>query len=181
MSTVHPAPASVSEAVAAALAGGPGSFTVSTEALLRARNVLQTEYERLSGLLSRCSTTLVVRDCGTDPVSSYASVGFNEKIGLIVAQANAYVQSLRDAADQLDETVRGYGATDEQIKASFDAFQQNQAASARPASALPDLMMAPSDPFDPAASLRQYTPARTPADLAPLVNHPPSGPASGPR
>ena len=175
MSTVHPAPASVSEAVAAAIAGGPGSFTVSTEALLNARNVLQGEYNRLSELLVTYESRLVVRDCGTDPVSPYASAGFNEKIGLIVAQANAYVLSLRDAADQLAETVRGYGATDEQITASFDAFQKNQAASARPATALAD-MRALSDPFDPAASLRQYTPARTPADLAPLVNHPPSGP-----
>jgi hypothetical protein len=180
MSTVHPAPASVSEAVAAAIAGGPGSFKVTTEALLNARNVLQTEYERLSGLLSRCSTELVVRDCGADPVSSYASAGFNEKIGLIVRQANAYVLSLRDAAAQLEQTVRGYGATDEQIKASFDAFQKNQAASAQPASAWPDLM-ALSDPFEPAASLRHYTPVRTPADLAPLANHPPPAPASGPR
>jgi hypothetical protein len=154
---------------------------VSTEALLRARNVLRAEYDRLSELLRRSEARLVVRDCGTDPVSSYASAGFNEKIDRIVRQAHAYVLSLRDAAAQLDETVRGYGATDEQIKASFDAFQQNQAASARPASALPDLMMAPSDPFDPAASLRQYTPPRTPADLALLANHPPPAPASGPR
>jgi hypothetical protein len=181
MSTVHPAPASVSEAVAAAIAGGPGALKVSTEALLNARNVLRGEYNRLSELLVTYESRLVVRDCGTDPVSSYASAGFNEKIEPIVRQAHAYVLSLRDAADQLDETVRGYGATDEQIKASFDAFQKNQAASARPASTLPDPMMAPSDPFDPAASLRQYTPVRTPAELAPLANHPPPAPASGTR
>ena len=180
MSTMHPAPASVSEAVAAAIAGGPGSFQVTTEALLQARNVLRAEYDRLNVLLRRYETRLVVRDCGTDPVSPYASAGFNEKIGLIVAQANAYVQSLRDAADQLDETARGYGATDEQIKASVDAFQKNQAASARPAPALVD-GRALSDPFDPAAGLRQYIPARTPAELAPLANHPPPAPASGPR
>ncbi|HZD15560.1 MAG TPA: hypothetical protein VE196_10665, partial [Pseudonocardiaceae bacterium] len=97
----------------------------------------------------------------------------------IVQQANAYVQSLRDATDQLDQTVRGYGATDEQIKASFDAFQNTRPVTAPPATASPDLT-ALSDPFDPAASLRHYTPARTPADLGPLANQPPPGPASGP-
>ena len=175
MSTVHPAPASVSEAVAAATAGGPGSLKVTTEALLNARNILQTEYDRLNDLLRRYEARLVVKDCGPDPVSPYASAGFNEKISLIVQEANTYVQSLRGAAAQLDETVRGYGATDEQIKVSFDAFQKSHPASAQPVSALP------SGPFDPAANLRQYTQVRTPGDLSPLANHPPSGPADAPR
>jgi hypothetical protein len=176
MSAVHPAPASASEAVTAANLGGPGSIKVTTEALLQARNVLQTEHDRLSGVLRTHSDTLVVNDCGPDPVSPFASAGFNEKIGLIVAQATAYVQSLKDATDQLEETVRGYGATDEQIKSSFDAFQKTHAATAH--------QMAPTSPFDPAASLRQYTfdtPARAPGDLRPLVDHPAPGPAGGPR
>ncbi|HZD14460.1 MAG TPA: hypothetical protein VE196_04905 [Pseudonocardiaceae bacterium] len=159
MNAVHPAPASVSEAVTAATAGGPGSFQVRTEALLQARNVLQAEHDRLSDLLVTYSNALVVKDCGPDPVSRYASAGFNEKIGLIVQQATAYVQSLKDAADQLDHTVRGYGATDEQISASFDTYTNSHPASPRPASA-------------------QYTPARTPGDLPPLANHPPPGPGA---
>jgi hypothetical protein len=176
MSAVHPAPASASEAVAAATASGPGSIKVTTEALLQARNVLQTEHIRLSGLLRIYQGDLEVKDCGADPVSPHASAGFNEKIGLIVQQATAYVQSLKDATDQLDKTVRGYGATDEQIKASFDAFQKTHAGSSH--------QMAPASPFDPASSLRQYTPdtpARAPGDLRPLVDHPMPGPAGGPR
>jgi hypothetical protein len=179
MSAVHPAPASASEAVAAATANGPGSIKVTTEALLNARNVLQTEHDRLSFLLGSTPTHWV-QDCGPDPVSPHASAGFNEKIGLIVQQANAYVQSLKDATDELDHTVRGYGSTDEQIRTSFKAYQNSGPASAQPASAL-RWPMAPTNPFDPAASLHQYMPATTPGDLRLPTDHPAPGPAGGPR
>ncbi|HEY4008099.1 MAG TPA: hypothetical protein VGM60_23365 [Pseudonocardia sp.] len=178
MSAVHPAPASASEAVAAATAGGPGSFKVTTEALLNARNIIQTEYDRLSERLNRYSSDLVVQDCGTDPVSPHASAGFNEKIGLIVHQANAYVQSLQDAIKQLDHTLHGYDTTDDQIRASFKAYQDNHPTAAQPASALPK-PMAPINPLDPAASLRQYIPAITPGDLRPPTAHPAPGPVGG--
>ena len=173
MSAVHPAPASASEAVTAANLGGPGSIKVTTEALLNARNILQNEHDRLNGLLGTYQGDLVVNDCGPDPVSPHASAGFNEKIGLIVQQATAYVQSLKDATDQLDKTVRDYGATDEQIKASFDGFQQTQAA--------PPLQMTQTSPFDPTSSMRQYARTRAPGDRSPLADHPAAGPAGGPQ
>ncbi|HEY4008101.1 MAG TPA: hypothetical protein VGM60_23375 [Pseudonocardia sp.] len=168
---MHPAPTSASEALTAANLGGPGSFQVTNEALLNARNILQTEYDRLRRLLRTYSNTLVVQNCGPDPVSPYASAGFNEKIGLIVQQAEAYVQSLRDATDQLDQTVRGYGTTDEQIKASFDAFQKTQAA--------PPLQMTQTSPVDPMSSLRQYAQTRAPNGQNPMTDHPAPGPAGG--
>ena len=149
---------------------------MTTEALLQARNVLQTEHDLLSGLLRTYQGDLVVNDCGTDPVSPHASTGFNEKIGLIVRQATAYVQSLQDATDQLDHTLHGYETTDEQIKTSFEAYKQSHPASTQS----PDTVR-PTSPFDPAASLRQYTPSRQPGDLSPLANHTAPGPAGGPR
>jgi len=102
---------------------------VNRDNVLQVRNALKTESVRLNQLMQLHGRGLEVGECGPDPVSGPAAELFNKKVKALAGQCMGYVQALADAADVLIRSARAYGYNEEQIKASFDAFQPHQVGS----------------------------------------------------
>lgn len=128
MTEIPHAPMSAGDAVRAANLGAPGSTKVTIEALLNARNILQARFEYMNKLIHRAQFDLVVPLCGSDPVSPYAAKGFNDKIQAMLTEMKKFVKSLGEAAEILDQNAKSYGATEEQITASFQSFSKSRGA-----------------------------------------------------
>ncbi len=93
---------------------------VNRDNVLQARNILLAEADRLDDELNKVMRRdLHIGDCGGDPVSPNATLGFNQRIDVLVGQCRQYNEDLRQAARELDVTARTYGWTEEEIAASF--------------------------------------------------------------
>lgn len=106
----------------AAAGSGAGGLTVTAEALLNAANKLQREAVGLRTLIN-ADGLKDINECGHDPVSGPAAIGFQAKIGPIVTHVTTYVDNLTAATNELRDQARKYGATEEQIKLSMASMQ----------------------------------------------------------
>ena len=98
------------------------AMQVTPENVLQARAALlkHAEYLYDVAIAPQNSAMPLVGLCGGDPISSQAQIAFEQKIqDNAVAPALKFVAELRKGAEQLTQTARGYGFTDEQIAASF--------------------------------------------------------------
>ncbi|HTF46914.1 MAG TPA: hypothetical protein VK735_05640 [Pseudonocardia sp.] len=98
---------------------------VNRDNVLQVRNALKAEWVRLSDLMVYHGPMLHVGECGPDPVSGPAAELFNDKVKALADQCNGYVQALGASADMLEQTARAYGYAEDQIEASFTAFQDS--------------------------------------------------------
>jgi hypothetical protein len=99
---------------------------VNRDNVLQVRNALKTESVRLGNVMAIHGQMLHVGECGPDPVSEPAAELFNDKVRALAHQCNGYAQALGDSANALEQSARAYGYSEEQIKASFSAFQLRQ-------------------------------------------------------
>lgn len=98
-------------------------MNVTPENVLQARALILAEaqsfMEHLNGKFLRPGAQMVGL-CGGDPISRDAQELFNNKIREnAVSPAQQYVQRLQKVADQLADTARAFGITEELIAASF--------------------------------------------------------------
>lgn len=110
-------------------AGGSGSplgssldglgMQVNTDNVLKVRDGLLIEADRLTTDLKNYENASMVRLCGGDPVSYEARAAFNYKIKGFYTEFRMRIQALRDAADTLEATARDYGRTEADIAGSF--------------------------------------------------------------
>ena len=96
---------------------------VTPENVLRLRNALTAEADRVYHDLRRAEQDLHVGACGTDPLSQPVADIMNAKIQGHMRDAFAYVQTLRDGAEDLHQMARAYGHTEAVIQASFAHYQ----------------------------------------------------------
>ncbi|MGH3614742.1 MAG: hypothetical protein ACRDRK_19555 [Pseudonocardia sp.] len=95
---------------------------VDRENVLAARTALLAEADRLDELIiDERRRGMGVGLCGGDPVSPEAATAFNERIEALLSQCHRYNQDLREAAHALDAVAHGYGWTEDEIAASFQA------------------------------------------------------------
>ncbi len=87
--------------------------------VLRVRQVLLTEADRLTTGLVWHGPGAKVGPCGGDPVSQEAMVAFNHRIDGFLDEVRARIQGLRDAAEVLADNARRYGRTEAEITGSF--------------------------------------------------------------
>ncbi|MGI8817131.1 MAG: hypothetical protein ACR2G2_18125 [Pseudonocardia sp.] len=108
---------------AAATAGSFDALgmSVTPENVLIVHGVIREEVARL-----RAAVDVFKRDhglgmprLGDDPVSPYASQGFNEATTHLLGNCEADIADLRRLADGLADAARDYGKTEDEIKASF--------------------------------------------------------------
>jgi hypothetical protein len=100
-----------------------GAMQVTPANVLHIRNALLAESRLLSGKVEMATSGVQVGEPGLDDVSRQASGGFNDKISALMNQCHAYVDALKAAAVELEQTAKGYGHTEDQINASFAKFQ----------------------------------------------------------
>ena len=97
---------------------------VTPENVLRLRNALTAEADRVYHDLKRAEYDLHVGACGTDPLSQPVADIMNAKIQGHMRDAYYYVKTLQGAAEDLDQMARAYGHTEAAIQASFARYQQ---------------------------------------------------------
>lgn len=102
-----------------------GAIQADPEALLKAANILRTQAADLRRS-SYDHGDLKVRNCGSDPISLWATQAFNEKIQPIAESVPALMKLLEAASEQLVETAKSYGATDQQAAAAFAKLDHGQ-------------------------------------------------------
>lgn len=106
-------------------------MNVTPENVLQARAVVLAEAESFARHLRnnvRADGQLIGL-CGGDPISRDAQELFGKKIlENVLAPGHQYVQRLRDVADQLAETARSIGITEQRIT---DSFQSGPGAAVR--------------------------------------------------
>ena len=90
--------------------------------VLAVRNAVAGEARRLADLLDAHDYMLTVRAPAADPVSIAAAQAFNLKISAVKQQCQAYVNALQQAEQQLKQTARAYGHTEQDIKDSFGTY-----------------------------------------------------------
>lgn len=98
-------------------------MNVTPENVLQARAVILAEAQSFMDYLDdkflRAGGQLIGL-CGGDPISRDAQELFNQKMREnAVGPAQQYVQRLQNVADQLAETARSFGITEQRITASF--------------------------------------------------------------
>lgn len=98
-------------------------MNVTPENVLQARAVILAELESFMEHLGDSfflRGTPLIGLCGGDPISRDAQDLFTKKIQEnAVAPAQQYARRLRDIADQLGETARAFGITEQRITDSF--------------------------------------------------------------
>jgi hypothetical protein len=110
-------------ASAVAALGKFGDMQVTPETVLGVYGVVAEEVTRLRTSVQRFQIVYGqagVPPLGGDPVSPYASKGFNTATAQLVTKCNSAVADLKTVADGLAEAARAYGKTEDQIKAAFD-------------------------------------------------------------
>jgi hypothetical protein len=99
---------------------------VNRDNVLQVRNALKAEFDRLGDLMLFHGPMLHVGECGPDPISIPASFSFNTKVEALANQCRGYVRALGEAANELAETARGYGYTEQHIEASLTPLENGR-------------------------------------------------------
>jgi uncharacterized protein YukE len=105
-----------------------GAMQVTPANVLHIRNALLAESQLLHDKVMTAQRQVHVGEPGRDDVSGQASEGFNPKIRGLIDQCAAYVDALAEAANNLGQTAKSYGHTEQQISESFVRFQTDNPA-----------------------------------------------------
>jgi hypothetical protein len=133
--TTHP-PTSVADTVKAAnLGAGPGAaagsgYDVTAEALQHTYNLLKAKAQDLSNALL-AHRGVKLKPCGSDPISQWATPALQAKVDAIAEHMTTFTADLDAAAEELKQALASYGATEDQVQASFQQFmtaRSNQSA-----------------------------------------------------
>jgi hypothetical protein len=142
-----------------------GAMQVTPANVLQIRNALLAESQLLSDKVIQATTDAAVGEPGKDPVSQTAAGGFNSKIKTLLDQCTAYVNALATAADDLEQTAKSYGHTEQEINDSFAKFRTDHPA---PTS----VPTSPSAPGPPLLSFAHSLASPAPAQTSPTPGDP---------
>jgi hypothetical protein len=124
--TTHP-PTSVADTVKAAnLGAGPGAaagsgYDVTAEALQHTYNLLKAKAKDLNvAVMNHKQVKLGM--CGSDPISQWVTPVLQAKVDLITEHMTTFATDLDAAAEELKQALASYGATEDQVQASFQQF-----------------------------------------------------------
>jgi len=96
---------------------------VTPDNVLLISNALRAEATLLTGKIHWAKGEAVVGKPGQDPVSVEAVPRLNTAITTRLTECQSYADALVDAADQMAQTARRYGHTEQEIIDSFTRYQ----------------------------------------------------------
>lgn len=104
--------------------GGPGqAITVSPENVLQVRRIIGQAAEDARSKLQHLQRDLRVRPAADDDISKAAATAWNHNLSSApdshYQRLVSYVLQVERLGQQLEQTARQYGLTDEEIAASF--------------------------------------------------------------
>lgn len=109
---------------------GSGSFTVNKDNVLGAAKIIQTQSNELRETLKDSRWDLEIPPPGDDEVSTRMAAAWNDRLvndeDSYANRIRLYVDSLDRLVQQLSDTAKAYGYSEEEIAAAYEAKGESE-------------------------------------------------------